>query len=145
MIAEEVDDEDEGKQQQKTSQQQQVHIGRSTGPVDRTTCSAAVVLFSAAVSFAFRRDFLGDHLDNPSAIHVNFLGNNLSHSNNSPPRRRFFKSEPISNATPVYHLAKSTHDLGLRAPVEINTRSRLGIFGSSIPGKHRTCLPCTSP
>ena len=35
MIAEEVDDEDEGKQQQKTSQQQQVQIGRSTGSVDR--------------------------------------------------------------------------------------------------------------
>ena len=35
MIAEEVDDEDEGKQQQKISQQQQVQIGRSTGPVDR--------------------------------------------------------------------------------------------------------------
>ena len=35
MIAEEVDDEDEGKQQQKTSQQQQVQVSRSTGPVDR--------------------------------------------------------------------------------------------------------------
>ena len=30
MIAEEVDDEDKGKQQQKTSQHQQVQIGRST-------------------------------------------------------------------------------------------------------------------
>ena len=29
--------------------------GQATGPVDRTTCSAVVVLFSAVVSFAFRR------------------------------------------------------------------------------------------
>ena len=39
MIAEEVDDEDEGKLQQKTSQQQQVQVGRSIGPVDRPAVS----------------------------------------------------------------------------------------------------------
>ena len=41
MIAKEVDDEDEGKQQQKISQQQQVQVGRSTGPVDWPAVSEA--------------------------------------------------------------------------------------------------------
>ena len=35
MIAEEVDDEDEGKQQQETAAAAENQAGRSTGPVDR--------------------------------------------------------------------------------------------------------------
>ena len=105
---------------------------RPTRPVDRPAYFSAAAAISCCCSLRLRRRLPRRSLDDPSAILINFPISKLSLSNNSPPRRRFFlKSEPISNEPQSItwrnrHTisAKSTHDLGLRAPVKIDTRSR---------------------
>ena len=126
-------------------------VDRAGRPLNLFCCCSAVLLLFPSSSF--RRRLPRRSLDDPSTNHVNFLSNTSLFPIILHLSEDFFpKSEPNSNVPQSITwrnrhtiLTKSTRDLDLRALDEIDTRSRLGICSSVVPGKYHTCLPCTSP